>query len=808
MIKNYLKLAFRNLLKHKIFSCINIFGLVLGIAASLLLLLYIGNELSYDKFHERKENIYRLRCDNLSNGEFTERMAVTNGPVAKTVKAMFPEVQEYVQLNKDYLEGLLSTDKFKFRLKNSFFASEAFFKVFSYKLIKGDLNTALKELNSIVLSESMAKKFFGNEDPMGKTLKFNNELYWKVTGVFEDVPPNTHLKFDVLVSYKTMITYFIPFMDTDDAWNSAEQNYTYLLLKPGTDTKKLESKFVGMVQKKIGPLLKGKNHDKQFYLMPLTDIHLFSHFDSEMTVNGNSQSVYFFSVIAIIILIIAWINYINLSTAGSFKRYKEVGIRMVTGATKGELRRQFALEAILINSISVIFAVLLVKLIYPYFSAFTGMEISSVGFKNTDLWLLFSLIILTGAVCSSIYPAYVLSSVKPVEMLKSKSTKRIAGFSFSKILIGTQFAISVCLLIGTVVVSKQVSFMQNQDLGTNIEQTLILHRPSVVDSTWSLKNESFKNELEKNSFVKSVCLSAFVPGEPINYTQGFIKDINNINNPSFLLYNNFIDERFLRFYNLKLIAGRNFIKGNKDLEMIVNRKGLKTLGFKTPEEALNKKVLNEGWNKTHTIVGVIENFHQQSPKQDYEPIMFMHCPVYSMGYKYSVKIETDNMQMALGEIEAKWKILFPGNAFEYFFLDEQYNNQYRSDVQFGRIFFLFSIIAICIACIGLFALTLYTVILRSKEIAIRKVIGASILEIFKILTKDYILLVIVASLFSIPLMYFTMNKWLQNYATRVDLDLQTFILPVCVLILIVVLSITSLVIKSAKNNPSNSLRTE
>lgn len=808
MIHNYFKLALRNLFKYKVFSAVNIFGLALGISASLLLFLYIGNELSYDQFHTDKERIYRLRCDNLNNGQYSERMAVTNGPVAKTIKAMFPEVEEYVQMNKDYLEGLISTDLYKFRMKDCYFASEAFFKVFSYKLLKGDLNTALKEVNSIVLSESMAKKFFGNEDPLGKIVKYNNQMPWKVTGVFEDLPPISHMKFEALVSYTTMIKYFNPFMDTEEAWNAAEQNYTYLKLKPGTNPKKLEGKFVGMVQQKIGKLLKGKNQDKQFYLMPLTDIHLNSHFDSEMAPNGNAESVNFFIVIAIIILVIAWINYINLSTAGSFRRYKEIGIRMVTGATKSDLRKQFVFEAILINCIAVVFAFIIVKTVYPYFSAYTGMEIGSLGFKNKTIWIAFSLVIIIGAFCSSIYPAYILSSINPAEILKSKSNKKVSGFSLRKLLIGAQFGISVCLLIGTVIVLKQISFLKNQDLGTNIEQTLIVHRPSIVDSTWRVKSERLKDELEKIPYVKGACLSGFVPGEPINYTQGFIKQVNSLNNPSFLLYNNFIDNRYLKLYNLKLIAGRDFIKGNNNLEMIINRKGLKVLGFNTPEEALNQTVLNEGWGKKHTIVGVVENFHQQSPKQDYEPIIFMHCPYYSVGLKYSVKIKTHEMKRAIGEIENVWKDVFPGSAFEYFFLDEQYDNQYKADIQFGRIFLLFSIIAICIACIGLFALTLYTVIQRTKEIAIRKVIGASIADIFEILTKDYFVLVFISSIISIPLMYFVMNKWLDNYAIKVNLTAWTFLFPVIILVIMVMLSVTVLVIQSARNNPANSLRTE
>lgn len=806
MFRNYIKLALRNLLKNKLFSLVNFTGLSLGIAASLILFLYIENESGYDKFHAGVNNIYRLRCDNLDNGKYTERMARTNGPVAKELKERFPEIDKVVQLNKDEMTGMISNDHFTFRLKNSFFASEDFFNVFSYGLINGDRNTVLKELDAIVLSESLAKKFFGNEPAVGKTLLFNRQYPMKVTGVFKDIPSNSHLKFESLISYCTLLKYLAPYLETE--WNAGESNYTYLKLKPGADPQQLEKKFPAMVKDKLGAEFFAKGHDKQFFLMPLTDIHLYSHYDGEIEANGDGRALQFFIIIAFVIMIIAWINYINLSIVKSFERYKEIGIRIVSGGAKGEIRRQFIIEAVLFNLLCVAFAVIIAKTAYPYFSDYTGMEINEDTWASKHLWGRFFIAIVAGTVLSSIYPAFVLTSVNPVAVLKGMKNKVTAGFSFRRALITFQFAISIALITGTIVILKQVSFMQNSNTGVNIEQTLVIHKPSLTDSSWFQKLDAFKNNLKQHAFIKNVCLSRYVPGESIDYSQGFVKQANNPSKKTALLYNNFSDNEFIDLYNLKLIAGRGFLPGKKNNEIIINRKALAQLDFKKPEDAIGQKIYNEGWKYEHTIVGVIEDFHQRSLKENFLPTAFMQFEDPGLSNKFSVKIQTEDMKIAISQIEKTWQTVFPGNAFEYFFLDEQYNNQYKADIQFGSIFLLFSTLAIIIACIGLFALTLYTIVHRTKEIAIRKVIGASAYQIFNILTKDYLWLISIATLISIPSMYYIMSKWLGHYAYRIGLSIWFFIIPVFILLLVVLASVSFQVVKAIRTNPVKSLRTE
>ncbi len=806
MFRNYIKLAVRNLLKNKLFSLVNFAGLSLGIAASLILFLYIENESGYDTFHADVNTIYRLRCDNLENGKYSERMARTNGPVGKELKERFPEVDKVVQLNRDEMAGMISNDRFTFRLKNSFFASEDFFNVFSYHLIKGDPNTALKELDAIVLSESLAKKFFGTEDPVGKTLQFNRKYPMKVTGVFKDVPPNSHLKFESLISYKSLLTYVAPYLETE--WNGGESNYTYVKLKPGTDPKQLEKKFPAMVKDKLGAAFFAQGHDKQYFLQPLRDIHLNSHYDGEIEANGDGRALKFFVIIAFVIMVIAWINYINLSIVKSFERYKEIGIRIVSGGAKGEIRRQFIIEAVLFNLLCVAFAIFIAKTVYPYFSDYTGMEINEVTWASKDVWLRFFVAIVAGTVLSSIYPAFVLTSVNPVAVLKGLKNKASTGLSFRKALITFQFAISIALIIGTIVIIKQVSFMQNYNTGVNIEQTLVIHKPSLIDSTWFQKLDAFKNNLKQHTFIKNVCLSRYVPGESIDYSQGFVKQANNPSKKTALLYNNFSDHEFIDLYKLKLIAGREFVAGKKNCEIIINRKALAQLDFKKPEEAIGQKIYNDGWKYEHTIVGVIEDFHQRSLKENFLPMAFMQFENPGLSNKFSVKIQTEDMKTAIAQIEKTWQTVFPGNAFEYFFLDEQYNNQYKADIQFGSIFLLFSTLAIVIACIGLFALTLYTIVHRTKEIAIRKVIGASAYQVFHILTKDYVWLISIATLIAIPSMYYIMSKWLEHYAYRIELSMWFFIVPVFILLVVVLASISFQVIKAIRTNPIKSLRTE
>jgi putative ABC transport system permease protein len=463
----------------------------------------------------------------------------------------------------------------------------------------------------------------------------------------------------------------------------------------------------------------------------------------------------------------------------------------------------------MLNTIALLLSVLIARMVIPYFSDYTGMHIQPEVWRSKSIWLVFVITALTGAAISSLYPAFILTSLNAVTVLKSKvQAKAGKGFLFRKMLLAFQFAISFALITGTIIVYKQVNYMRNQDRGLNIDQTLVLHKPYVFDTTWTKRFSGFRNTLLANPAIANVSISRYVPGEPINYSQGYVLQGQSSNQLSQLLYSNFFDENFISLYGLKLIAGRDFIHGKRDLELIINRKALKTLGFKTPQEAINQKVYNEGWKYTHTIVGVIKDFHQRSVKEDYLPMSYMHFSGPELANSFSVKIHTGNMRETMAFVEKTWKQFFPGNTFEYSFLDQQYNAQYKSDIQFGTIFLFFSSLAIIIACIGLFALTLFTIQQRSKEVAIRKVIGASVSDLFRLLTRDYFAMLFIAAAVAFPVIYWIMNGWLQNFAGRISLSWILFVPSVFALTGMILLSVSFHALKAACANPVKSLRTE
>ena len=437
------------------------------------------------------------------------------------------------------------------------------------------------------------------------------------------------------------------------------------------------------------------------------------------------------------------------------------------------------------------------------------MAIRPEIWHTPTIWIIFILTAVVGAIVASLYPAFILTAVSPVTVLKSKvQSKSGKGYMLRKTLLSFQFLISFMLITGTIVVYKQVVFMKTEARGVDIEQTVLLQKPYVFDTTWMEKLDAFKVTLGQDPSIKKVCVSRYVPGETINYSQGYVKQSDSTNRSSLLLYSNFFDEDFIPLYGLKVIAGRNFLPHQNYLELIVNRKALKTLGFNSPEDAINQKVYNEGWKYTHTIVGVIEDFHQRSVKEDYLPMAYMYFPGPELTNVVSVKVNTQDMQRTLSYIEKTWKTFYPGSTYEYTFQDDKYNEQFKADTQFGSIFLFFASLAIIIACIGLFALTMYSVLQRSKEVAIRKVIGASASTLFGLLTREYFVLLAIASVIAIPLVYMIMKSWLQNYANSIDLSWFLFLPSVLILVLMVLASASFQVVKTIRMNPVKSLKSE
>ncbi|MCF8365441.1 MAG: ABC transporter permease [Bacteroidales bacterium] len=803
----FIKLAIRNLTRSKVFSIINIFGLAIGISASLLIFQYVQYEMSYDKFHKKADELYRVRLDRYSQGELAETMATAPDALGPALKEVFPEVEHYAILSNYQLEGILSYEDQKFRLDKTYFCSEEFFQMFTYPLIAGDQTSALSEPNAIVLSRSLAEKFFGNEDPMGKILKLNTRVQLKVTGCFEDVPENTHLKIKALISMETMFRIYGENFRT--TW-WADVMLTYIKLTSGTNPLAFEKKLNVYIQNRFAKDLKEKNENMVFHLQPITSIHLYSNYPQEAEVNGNGKSVSFLLIISILILLIAWVNYINLSTARSMERARDVGLRKVSGATRPQLIRQFLVESLLVNIIAVLVGLIIVEISHPYFSRLTGLSVNLHLWHNPVFWILFGLVIIVGSILSGLYPAFVLSSFKPITVLKSRSIRSNKGALLRKGLILFQFVISLLLIAGTLTINKQIKYMEGRNLGIDVEQTLIVRAPGSIDSTWNLRQKTFKAEMLKSPSIEKMCASYFVPGDKVWYTNGYIRKSNNNANASRILNVIHVDPDFIPFYNLEIIAGRNFIEGNQTdvLCHILNEKAVELLGFSSPEEAIGQELETPNWNMTHKIVGVIANYHQESLREDFAPTIYTNLPHPRWAKQYSVKIHSQNIKETIAFAEQKFLGNFPGNTFEYFFLDTHFDEQYKADREFGKTFGVFAFVAIAISIMGLFALALYFTVQRNREIAVRKVLGANLSGLFMLLSRDYFRLLALSLIVAFPLSFLIMNNWLDGFAYRIQIGWWFFVIPVFLMSLVIFASVIYQIAKTASLNPVDSLKYE
>ena len=821
MLRNYIKIAFRNLLKNKVYSLLNITGLALGMAACFFIFQYVHFEKSYDRFNSNVDNLYRVTLKFTGSLDNVELSATNHPAVAPAMKAEFSEVRDFsrfVSITQIANQATISRNEPGMPVKTynerSFFiADKSFFNIFHYPLVKGNSGTCLVESNSLVISESAADKFFGREDPLGKTLFYNGNVPLKVTGVFRDVMDNSHIHFNMLMSFSTL----------SDNWGYDEwtypEFYNYVLLEPGTDPKKIEARFPDFIQKHMGAKMKELNYGAKFFLQPVSDIHLRSNIAKEAEANGSQREITFLSIIGVFILLIAWINYINLSTAKSMERAREVGLRKVVGAAKSQLISQFLFESLLLNVIALVLASATVFAAMPFFGDFLGKDIAS-GFFTTGLgseplfWIVFITLFVAGALLVGLYPSFVLSSFKPTSVLKGLFVKPAMGISLRRVLVAFQFILSIILIAGTLIVSRQLLFMRNGDLGYNKDQVLVIKTPGIGDSTLFSKLSFFKTESAQIPVVNNIAISTDIPGSIIRYRNSVRKESEDIksNFTSSLIET---DDKFISTYGIKLLAGRNFKEGeyvdydNQTARVLINEVLMKAMGYKTPDEAINKKIVFDlGQYKLHSeIIGVIKNFHQRSFKEPFEPIL-IYQPKFGAWNYFSVNMRTRDVRTNLAALEKLYTTTFPGNPFDYTFLDDHFNAQYKSDMRLGKIFGLFCILAVVVACLGLLGLTSYVIRLRTKEIGIRKVLGASVSSIMILFSKDFIRLVVVASLIAMPVVYFAANKWLENYAFHINLGWVIFIIPILLLLIIALVTISLQTLRAALRNPVQSLRSE
>lgn len=800
MFYNYLTTLWRHVSKNKVFTFINIAGLAIGMLACILITQFVLHELSYDNFLDKKDRIFRIQQDRYDKGELSTQWAAGAAGIGPDLKANFAEVKAYTRLTKR--DATLSTGDSFFKEDNLYFASEDFFSIFSIKLLQGVDTLVLKEPNKMVVSQSTAKKYFGNEDPIGKTLKANGNLEFEVSGVFEDLPVNTHMKIDVLGSFITLEKLSNdPFLTWD--WDGF---LTYILLEENADANSLEAKFPDFVQSKHGEELKKYNAGIEFHLQPVADIHLDSDYIMEFKPNGNRQSVNFLSVVALLIMIIAWINYINLSTAKSIERAREVGIRKVMGGYRAQLIQQFLTESLFLNFMAVILAAGLAIVLTPWFSSLTGRELGYQLFLQPAFWLILLGLILLGAIISGLYPAFVLSSFQPVAVLKGKFKNSDAGVWLRKGMVVTQFIASITLMVGTFTVYQQLMFMQKQDLGVNIDQTVVLQAPSVIDSTYKQKYQVFKQNISSYTDVISVTASTSVPGSQPGWNAGGIRRLSQAEDEQNQYRIIMTDGSFNESFGLEMLYGREFSDdvANEDRNVILNETASRLMGFASPEEAINDEILF--WGDTFNIVGVMKDYHQESLKKSFDALIFRYNDAPN-GF-YSVKVAPGEISELMAKLESDWKEVFPGSPFEYFFLDEHFDQQYKSDQQFGAIFGIFSALAIFIASLGLFGLSSLTTLQRTKEIGIRKVMGATLPGLLQLIAKDFIILIFIAILFSVPLSIWIMNSWLQDFATQIPLSWWIFAIPSLAVVIITLVTVSVHTLKVAIINPVKSLNYE
>ncbi|MEO8763304.1 MAG: ABC transporter permease [Ginsengibacter sp.] len=794
MVKSYFKIAWRTFLRHKSFSIINVMGLAIGMSACFLIFLYVHFETSYDNFHTKGSRIYRIVTDTKTPTETITQGATTN-PIAINVKRDFPEVEDAVRLGK--FDLLVHKGAARFVEKNSILADSSVFNVFDFPLIAGNKNTALKEPMSIILSQSAAKKYFGNANPLGQqVLVTGNSINATVTGVMKDIPANSHIKADMFISMSSFKELF-GYSQSDSEWTN-HNYYTYVLLKPHTDAKALQAKFPAFMEFHHGKEAKELQMQDYLSLEPLRDVYLKSKRDGFET--GSLNNVRIFSVIAVFILLVACINFINLTTARSAERAKEVGIRKVVGAAKFQLARQFITESVLICLIAFFVSILLGSLLLPLFNQLAGKEISSHIFNHpVNLAGLLLLAVAIGLI-AGFYPSLVLSSFQPVSVLKGRFSTGSSGLLLRKALVVFQFTISIVLIVGTIIVYRQLSYMRNEDLGFNIEQTV------VIDTNFDQNKDAFKQSLSSIPGIVSSTYSSSIPGGGNASAYSKVQNkAGEMQKANLDLY--FVDYDYINQYKLKLVAGRAFSKqfGTDTTQaMLINESAAKLLGYTSPQEAIGRNF--DQWGRQGKIIGVLKDFHYKSLQGTIMPLtMRMEPGAYGL---ISIKVSSANLPATIKVIESKWNQLIPNRPFEYNFLDEFFDKQYRSEDRFGHLFFNFSVLAIFISCLGLLGLASYSTIQRTKEIGVRKILGASVTSIVNLLSFDFMKLVLIAFVIASPIGWFGMNTWLRDFAYRTDITWDVFVLSGVAAVMIAFFTISFQAIKAAIANPVKSLRAE
>ncbi|MEP1032177.1 ABC transporter permease [Ekhidna sp.] len=820
MIKNYLLTSFRHLLKQRFFTFLNVLGLAIGLCAFWLINHYVSYERSFENFMENGDDIYRVQLDVYRNGELIYKSSENYAGVGAAMMEEFPEVIDFARLyNMGSKNNVIITwengpnGPVVFKQQKFLYADASILRLFSYEMVHGDRDNALEEPFTIAISETMAKNYFGDENPLGKTLRledddFNDEPCI-VTAVFKDHPNNTHLKFDVLISFPTIYGRYDGALARYKTGWGRKDYYTYVRLAEGVNPNELERKLPELVSK-FKPELAEQNGEDVLLLQPVKDIHLNSRLTDEAEINGNGEAVGYLAIIAWFIIIIACINYVNLSTAKSVERAKEVGLRKVVGSQKLQLIIHFLIESSIIFLLAILVGLILVLLVNPFFNDIGGTPSSYLIWTQPWFWISALIFWIGGSLITGFYPALVLSSFKPVEVLKGQFKGKGEGILLRRALVIMQFTTSVALIIGTLIVYEQMSFMQNQDLGYSTEQIMVVERPSTRDtSNVQARNDymSFKDGLADQPMITGVAGSGMLPGKKLRFkTQ--IRKLDQEPDAATTFAISSMDYELFDLINMEMVAGRNFSRDfikDPDTAIVVNEYGARALGY-SPEEIVGKYVSIDQFRWKPQVVGVLKNIHNESLQESMQPLGFF-LQQYNHEYMM-IKMSTHNIAATVDAVKAQWDQSFAGNPFEYFFLDSYFDSYYQSEKSFRDLFLIFTILAILIGCLGLFGLSSYTAVQKTKEIGIRKVLGSSTSGIIKLMFKDFLILIGIANLIAWPTAWYFLSGWLDNYPYHVSINFMFFGFAALMVLLIAFLTVSFHTFKTAQLDPAKTLKYE
>jgi len=821
MLKNYLKIAYRNLLKNMTFSLINIIGLTVAMTAGLLILQYVRFELSYDTFQDQHQSLYRVQADFYQQGELQTQNAFTAPALAPTLAAEIPEVQDYFRLTSwaDNYTILLNGDAHtqrSFKEGDAIFADPAFLPLFSFDLLTASADSLLQQPNRLIISESTAQRYFGetwqSANPVGQTVVVytsnrDQATSFMIEGVYRDMPKNSHLSYDLIFSHSSLPN-FLPQEIPEEQRLSMFENswgptawYSYVQL---TETARPE-----VVSQKITELIAERNPQESssevFSLQPIHDIHLYSQLANEPSANGNADWLFVLVGVAVLILVVAWVNYLNFTAAQTLNRLKEISVRKIIGARPKELLFQFMCEGALTNLLALALAITLTQLTTPYFQQIAGISFVWGWGELAILSAVFLVVLLISY--------YLISSTAGYQLNLGNTTYATAGkkLTFNRYLVVFQYAVSLFLASATLIIFEQVRYMQQQDLGIDTQEVLVIERPNVIDQEVDYLQTvgSLRNALESQVSVEAVSATSLVPGSP----QSLTRDMHRIGQSEEVpvtLKEVLVDQRYLPVMDIDLVAGSNFseVDENNQNKVIINQTAVESLGFEDAQSALGSQLglyTFSGLSK-YEIIGVTEDFHQQSLQHAYQPLGFFY-EMYSGDYLVKINVSQD-VSKTLAQIQSEWTELFPGNPFQYYFLDQQFAQQYQADRQFRQLLTWFSVIALIIASLGLLGLSLYHALLRTREVGIRKVLGASVGQVVVLLSQDFVKLVVTGGVVALPLVYWAMQQWLQQYAFRIDLSWWLWALPFLLIIVLSVVVVGAQTVRAALANPVDSLRNE